>query len=246
VRLYTDLADWWHVMSAPADYAEEAAIYRAALEDVGDGRPETLLELGSGGGNNASHLKRHYRLTLVEPADGMRARSEELNPECRHLPGDMRTVRLDETFDAVFIHDAIMYMTTEEDLRAALRTAFVHCRPGGLALFVPDDTRETWRGGVSSGGHDRGERSLRYLQWVYDPDPADTCFTVAFAFLLKEGAGPVRIESDEHVQGLFPRATWLKLIRDAGFEPLARPYGHSSFNPEQNRELFLGVRPSAV
>ena len=129
-KLYTELAEWWHVMSAPADYAEDAALYRDALEDLGGGKVETLLELGSGGGNNASHLKHHYHLTLVEPSDRMRARSEELNPECLHLPGDMRTVRLDKTFDAVFIHDAIGYMTTESDLRAAIKTAFLHCRPG--------------------------------------------------------------------------------------------------------------------
>lgn len=243
-KLYTELAEWWHVMSAPADYAEEAALCRDALEDSGAGTVETLLELGSGGGNNASHLKHHYHLTLVEPSDRMRARSEELNPECRHLPGDMRTVRLDKTFDAVFVHDAIGYMTTESDLRAAIRTAYLHCRPGGVALFVPDYTRETWRGGVSSGGHDRGERSLRYLQWVYDPDPDDTCFTTAFAFLLKEGAGQVRAESDEHVMGLFPKAMWLSLLRDAGFEPLTRPHRHSSFDTEEGRELFLGLRPA--
>jgi len=243
VKIYNEIAEWWHVMSTPADYAEEAALCRDALEDLGDGKAETLLELGSGGGNNASHLKHNYRLTLVEPSDRMRARSEELNPECRHLPGDMRTVRLDKVFDAVFIHDAIMYMTTEKDLRAAIDTAFDHCRPGGVALFVPDYTRETWRGDISSGGNDRGERSLRYLQWTYDPDPTDTCFTTAFAFLLKEGAGPVRAESDEHVQGLFPRATWLALIRETGFEPLTRPHRHSSFDADHGHELFLGLRP---
>ncbi|MHC4816480.1 MAG: class I SAM-dependent methyltransferase, partial [Planctomycetota bacterium] len=117
-------------------------------------------------------------------------------------------------------------------------------RPGGLALFVPDFTRETWRGDVSSGGHDRGERSLRYLHWVHDPDPTDTCFTTTFAILMKEGAGPVRAEFDEHVLGLFPRATWLSLIRDAGFEPFTRPYRHSSFAADQGRELFLGRRPA--
>jgi hypothetical protein len=34
-------------------------------------------------------------------------------------------------------------MTTHHDLRLALYTAFLHCTPGGLALFVPDHVRET-------------------------------------------------------------------------------------------------------
>jgi SAM-dependent methyltransferase len=238
-RLYAQLADWWPVLSDPADYEEEAAIFRAALDETSGGEVRTVLELGSGGGNNASWLKQHYAMTLVEPSLGMREVSRALNPECRHAPGDMRHVRLDESFDAVFIHDAIMYMTTEADLRAALRTAHAHCRPGGVALFVPDDTTETFRPGTKTGGHDRGARSLRYLAWTFDPDPDDTEFHSVYAFLLREGDGAVRCEHDEHVLGLFPHATWLRLIEEAGFAVSARPFPHSDF--ETPRELFLGV-----
>jgi len=56
-KLYADLAEWWPLLSAPADYAEEAAIYQRLLIDACERTPRTLLELGSGGGNNASHLK---------------------------------------------------------------------------------------------------------------------------------------------------------------------------------------------
>jgi hypothetical protein len=38
----------------------------------------------------------------------------------------------------VFIHDAIMYMTSEEDLRLALQTAARHCKPAGVLLVMPD------------------------------------------------------------------------------------------------------------
>ena len=104
-----------------------------------------VLELGSGGGNNAAHMKRGFDMTLVEPSDRMRENSRQLNPECEHLPGDMRHVRLGRTFDAVFLHDAVMYMTTEDDLRAALETIAVHLAPDGVALVAPDATRETFR-----------------------------------------------------------------------------------------------------
>jgi hypothetical protein len=33
--------------------------------------------------------------------------SRALNPECRHLQGDMRSLRLEERFEAVLIFDAI-------------------------------------------------------------------------------------------------------------------------------------------
>ena len=201
-RMYAQLADWWPLMSDPSDYEEEAGIFRATLEELAAEPIRSLLELGSGGGHNASHLKQHYEMTLVEPSMGMREVSRALNPECQHLPGDMRTVRLEMQFDAVFIHDAISYMATEEELLAAFRTAHAHCKPGGVALFVPDSTRENWRPSTDCGGHDRGARSLRMLEWSFDPDPDDTTYTCAFAFLLRDGNAPIRCEQDEHVMGL--------------------------------------------
>jgi SAM-dependent methyltransferase len=241
-RLYTELSSWWPVMSSPANYDEEAEIYREAIEQTAAQPVRTVLELGCGGGNNAFHLKPHYEMTLTDLAPGMLDVSRALNPECEHVPGDMRTIRLERLFDAVFIHDAIGYMATEKDLLAALTTAFVHCRPGGPALFVPDDTRETFRPHTSHGGHDVGDRSFRYLEWSFDPDPDDTETTTAFAYLMREGKGPVEYVTEEHHSGLFPRTTWLRLIEEAGFSPLTRPYRHSELQPEIERDLFLGLR----
>src|SRR2546422_366442 len=124
-KLYGELASWFHLLSAPPDYAEEAEFARKLLVEACSTPPQTVLELGSGGGNNASHLKAHFQMTLVDIAQGMLDLSLTLNPECEHLMGDMRTVRLGRLFDAVFVHDAVMYMTTEEELRRSIETAFI-------------------------------------------------------------------------------------------------------------------------
>jgi hypothetical protein len=56
-RLYTDLASWWPLLSPPdEEYEAEAdVIIEMLIEALGDS-PATILELGSGGGNNASYL----------------------------------------------------------------------------------------------------------------------------------------------------------------------------------------------
>jgi SAM-dependent methyltransferase len=217
MKLYAELAEWWPLMSAPADYAEEASQYAELLTTAC--RPERVLELGSGGGNNASHLKHRFDLTLVDLSPEMLQVSRSLNPECRHRVGDMRSVRLGSLFDAVFIQDAISYMTTAADLYRAVETAFAHCRPGGASLLAPDWFRERFRPRVSTGGHDEGTRSLRYLEWTYDPDPTDTTVETDFAFLLRTGSGPARVVHDHHTTGLFERELWLDLCRRAGFQP---------------------------
>jgi SAM-dependent methyltransferase len=241
-KLYGELAAWWPLLSPPADYAEEAAAYQRLLLGACQGPVATLLELGSGGGNNASHLKARFRLTLVDPSPGMLAVSRALNPECEHVEGDMRTARLGRAFDAVFVHDAVAYMTTEADLRRAVETAFAHCRPGGAALFVPDYTRESFRPSTDHGGADGPERGLRYLEWAWDPDPSDTTYVVDYAYLLRDSDGSVRVEHDRHVEGLFSRADWLRILREAGFEPTVEPIDLSDV-PPGTYEAFVGRRP---
>src|SRR5215470_858738 len=88
-KLYGELASWFHLLSSPPDYAEEAEFARKLIVEASSETPVTLLELGSGGGNNASHLKAHFNLTLVDLSGGMIEFSRTINPECAHIQGDM-------------------------------------------------------------------------------------------------------------------------------------------------------------
>ena len=65
----------------------------------------------------------------------MLALSRALNPECEHLAGDMRTLRLGRVFDAVFVHDAVCYMTTRADLREFIQYV------GDFVKFAQDGKR---------------------------------------------------------------------------------------------------------
>ena len=163
-------------------------------------------------------------MVLVDQSPGMLDVSRRLNPECEHVEGDMRTVRLEREFDVVFVHDAVAYMTTEADLRRAIETAYVHCKPGGAALFAPDHVRENFPSSTDHGGHDGVDRALRYLAWTWDPDPADSSYVVDYAYLLRESDGSTRVERDRHVEGLFARADWLRLLGDVGFRAEVVPF----------------------
>jgi trans-aconitate methyltransferase len=239
-KLYKELAHWWPVLSSPADYTEEASFYRETLTSFALEPPITLLELGCGGGNNASHLKEHFNMVLVDLSPEMLEVSRSLNPECEHIQGDMRTIRLGKHFDAVFIHDAVGYMTTKQDLRDAITTAYVHCAPGGVALFAPDFVYEKFQPSTKQGGHDLGKRSLRYLAWTWDPDPNDTTYFTDFVYLLREGSQDVRCVYDRHILGLFSRDDWLQWLRAAGFQAQVVPFKHSAVNVIG--EVFVGIK----
>jgi len=240
-HLYYDIAEWWPVISPPSEYAEEAALYVEMIRAQARRQVREVLELGSGGGNNASHMKHSFAMTLVEPAEGMREISRKLNSECTHLPGDMRHVRLGRTFDAVFVHDAVMYMTTEDDLHAALQTVAAHLAPGGVALVAPDATVETFSGATEHGGaEDEIGRRARYLEWTLPPEPGETTYTVHYVFLLREPDGRMRVAHDVHLEGLFSRATWLRLFDEAGLAATLVPRTIEG----EEYDSFVAVRPT--
>jgi SAM-dependent methyltransferase len=244
-RLYTDLASWFHLITAPEEYAEESAFYFNTILEFSAMPPRTLLELGSGGGNNALHYKQHVTATLTDLSGPMLELSRRINPECEHIQGDMRTLRLGRQFDAVFAQDALCYLTNVDDLRQAMLTAFVHLEPGGVALFAPDHVRETFSVANSSdcGGNDGEGRAARYLEWTFDPDPSDTTYVAEYVFLLHEAGKPTQSAYDQHLCGLFRRADWLRLLADVGFvDAAARPFAHSEV-PPGSLEVFVAKKP---
>ncbi len=234
-KLYTELAGWWQLVSPTEDYADEAAFFAGLFRANNTG---TVFELGCGGGNVAWFLKKDFALTLTDISGAMLAESEKQNPELEHIQGDMRALRLGRTFDGVLVHDAIMYMTSERDLRAALLTAYEHCKPGGMAVIVPDWVAETFKPETTHEGVDRGNRGVRYLEWTWDADPNDTKVNYEFILALKEG-DELRAVVDRQVVGVFPRATWLRLLEDVGFE--AEVVEDPS--TDERVEVFAGHKP---
>jgi hypothetical protein len=135
-------------------------------------------------------------------------------------------------------------MTTESDLRRTFETAFVHCRPGGVALFAPDYVRENFEPGTDHGGHDEGRRGIRWVEWRWDPDPDDTTYLVDYGYLLRERDGSVHVEHDRHVEGLFPRADWLRCLAEAGFDAKVVPLELTEVDT-QTLEVFVCGKPVA-
>ena len=235
MKLYTELAEFWPQMSSTEEFQQEAALFKRVLAKSTKPAPKTLLELGSGGGLVASHLKTRFKMTLVDLSPQMLAVSRALHPELEHVEGDIRTLRLGRTFDAVFVHDSIAHMLNERDLKAAIKTAFEHCCPGGVALFVPDEMRETFVPATDHGG----QGNVRYVQWTSDPDPKDTTILVDFGILIRDGQGDVRVVHERQNHGLFARSVWLRLLRSVGFKP-------SVVRDRVVRDAFLARRPTAT
>ena len=121
-----------------------------------------------------------------------------------------------------------------------METAFVHTRPGGVALFAPDFVAETFGASTEHGGHDGDGRAMRYLEWCWDPDPSDSTYVVDYVYALREGTA-TRVVHDRHLEGVFSRNAWLEALGSVGFAPMARQFEHSEV--ERPLDVFVGRRP---
>ncbi len=215
---YEELAAYWPLVSPVEEYAEEAAEVLRLIEQRAP-EARTLLELGSGGGHMAFHLKGRFAMTLTDLSAEMLEVSKKLNLGCDHFVGDMRALDLSRSFDVVFVHDAIDYMTTEADLERVFATAHRHLNPGGLFVICPDTVKERYAPDVDCGGSDSLDgRGIRFLEWDSEVGPTGTAGTTHYAFLVRAPDGSVRCLHEAHPFGVFPQRTWVELLEKAGFE----------------------------
>ncbi len=217
-RLYGDLAWTWPIISRKENYVKEAQEFCRAVRQRARIAVKTILHLGCGGGHLDFTLKEHLEVTGVDVSEVMLSLARQLNPEATYFLGDMRTVRLGETFDAVVIADSIDYMLSVADLRAAFATAFVHLKPGGVFCTYAEVTLERFQQNETGcSTHARGDVEIAFVENRYDPDPTDATYENTFVYLIRRG-GQLAIETDCHLGGVFGLATWLSLLREVGFE----------------------------
>ncbi len=145
MRGFGKYARYYDLLYRDKDYAAEAELVHRLIRKYA---PETksVLDLGCGTGMHAHFLsKMGYLLHGVDRSPAML----ELAP--RRIPGggsnrpeaqpsfslgDVRGVRLNNTFDAVIsLFHVMSFQTTNDDLTAAFATAKFHLNPGGILVF---------------------------------------------------------------------------------------------------------------
>lgn len=201
-----------------------------------------VLHLGCGAGHVDSRLKRFVRITGIDLSTAMLRLARHLNPEVTYRRGDMRSIRLGRSFDGALISDAVAYMRTPGDLSRAFASAYRHLRPGGVFVTYAEHCKERFEQNYTRAIHGRkGRIAVVFVENLYDPDPRDTTIEATFLYIIRRGAR-LSVETDRHVLGLFPLATWRRTLRKAGFEVCHA--GPDPSAPEgDDMPWFVGHRP---
>lgn len=220
------------------DYGREAG---EVVARVRRHRPEaeSLLDVACGTGRHlAAFAGLGFDVEGLELSEAMLAVARGRLPGIPLHQGDMRTFRLDRRFDAVVcLFSAIGYMTTLDDLAAAVTTMGDHVMDGGVLVVEPWFRPEDWHdGSVFSESAKDGDLAVARVSRSWR-EGDQSLIEMHYAL-----AGPDRTWafSEIHRMGLFTTDEQLDVYRAAGFDIEHEAPGISG------RGLFVGVkRPNA-
>ncbi|NNF97449.1 MAG: class I SAM-dependent methyltransferase [Halobacteria archaeon] len=213
---YNDLAWTESIISSPDDYAEETEFYVNTIKENSEIEIKTLFHLGCGAGGNDYIFKKYFKVTGIDISDGMLEIAKKINPEVTYLHGDMRSIELNERFDAVAIPDSIDYMTSLPELRSAISTACKHLKPGGVLLIVAKTREEFWENNFYYTGSKDGTE-ITVFENNYIPKPNRGTYEATLVYLIRH-EGRLSIHTDCHKLGLFSQTAWLSLLKNAGLK----------------------------
>ena len=242
-RLYSDLAWTWPIISPVKDYMEETELFSKLIREYSKIEVKTLLHLGCGGGHNDYAFKKHFKVTSLDISEDMLTLAKKLNPEVNYHHGDMRTVRLEERFDAVITLDSINYIKTVENLQRTFITAYEHLKPGGAFLTLVEQIAGQFKqNNTMHSTHFQGDVEITFIENYYDPDLADTNYEATFIYLIRVG-GKLEVHTDRHLCGIFKLETWLGFLKATGFEVKQVKFTHSTFAEGESYPMLICIKP---
>lgn len=138
-----DYADAYDIVYRDKDYAREVEVIGRLFERHKTSAIKSVLDLGCGTGRHAILLaQNNLDVVGIDQSDAMLDHARKLAQESKpnssltFFKGDIRDLEAGSTFDAaVMMFNVLGYMTSNEELLAALRSVRRHVRDGGLFVF---------------------------------------------------------------------------------------------------------------
>ena len=211
---YNELAwteDW---LANPEEYKDEVMTYIDLIKSNSLNTPVTLLHLGSGAGGQDTIFKQHFTVTGVDISKGMLEKARIAHPDIEYIEGDMKTLRLNQQFDAVTIPDSIDYMISKDELSQAIATAALHLKIGGV-LLVAAKTEETFQNNNFAYTGEKEGVHVTLLENNYINTFKPNTYEATLVYLIRK-QGELSIHTEHQVLGLFSQAVWEKVFKSAG------------------------------
>jgi ubiquinone/menaquinone biosynthesis C-methylase UbiE len=234
---YAEMAKYYDRIYSFKDYGGEVARLLDFIRQHKRSTGSRLLDVACGTGRHIEHLAKSFEVEGLDVSCELLDVARQRNPATAFHEGDMRSFRLNSTYDIVTcLFSSIGYMTSIDDLQCAVGTMAQHLVPGGVLLVEPWFTPETWLPGTV------------HATLIDDPDLKIARVSTS---LTKDGVSVFDLHHligtpegtthfvEHHEMGLYTREEMTEVLTRAGLE--------TSYDPEglTQRGLHIGVRPHA-
>lgn len=234
--MFHRLALYYDDLVGGKDYRSEARVLESLARQFGRSRGRAWLDVACGTGRHLSFLRRDYTVTGVDVSREMLRVARRRLPRVRLIPGDMRSFRLDETFDVVScLYSAIGHLKTERELAATFSNFARHLQPGGVVIVEPWIDPSDFRSG--------------YVHLLTRTSPSVTVARMAFSsrrggrsavhyhYLIGRTGRRVEHLEEVDIGLLVPRSRLVQLMEEAG---LTARFPRRGLTP--GRGLLLGLK----
>lgn len=211
---YEELATHYDRLYHDKPYAAESARVIELLRDRGAEDGDRLLDVGTGTGQHVQHLTSTFDVTGVDVHEPVLDIARKRVPEAAFLQGDITSLDLDRTFDALTcLFGVIGYVETWDGLEQAISAVAEHLAPG--APFVI----ESW---LTPAGFEAVEGSA--VLRTYEGED----LTLARVAIPRRGDGETAELEIE----------WLIAWHDTGVQRYSETQHMGVFHVERTRALF--------
>ena len=216
MRLYRDLAWLWSEVTPVGTYIDEAQDLYEIVSDALGRCPQKILELGAGGGYLLHDLQLQYpdvAITLLDSSSDMMREARRRNPNAKTICADMSTLDLNEQFDLVLLHDAVMYLEDKSAVSKVLNIMRTHTAEGGVAVIVPDVCKETFEERILTAETEGPRARVHFTEWHWTSEPQSDRVLVDFSVLIREhGMDAVQSHHETHHMLVLSLSDWMELF----------------------------------
>jgi ubiquinone/menaquinone biosynthesis C-methylase UbiE len=209
-KAYNELAWTVNILACPESCEKEAMTYVNAIKRFIPLPSPTMLHLGCGAGAHDFHFKKYFQVTGVDLSQGMLDLAKKANEDVTYVLGDMRTIHLNQKFDAVVIPDSIAYMITLVDLKQALLNAARHLKTDGV-LFVVSHIKEDFR--ENNFAYSGVKDDIYITLFENNHIVSDSTYEAIMVYLIRQ-YGKTNIYHETHTLGLFSYEQWLSIFKE--------------------------------
>ena len=234
---YRQLAKYYDLLYEWKDYEKESHTLLQLIRRYKLSSGNSLLDVGCGTGRHILHLRKKFDCVGMDISRHMLKEARRNVKGARFVHGDMTSFDLERQFDvALCLFSSIGYVRTYPRLARTLRNFAKHLRDGGVVIIEPWFTKAQWKqGSVHMLSRSRSDE-LKIVRVGYSDVRGDVSVLDERILVAEKDKG-ISYYKDGQTMGLFDRARFLRLMREAG---LRARYTKTSLAPQ--RGLYIGVK----